>query len=323
MTRVANEAIADVTHGRGACFGKREPSGIGRLGATVCVDQGAFALAGKQQAQSGGRPTEAADDADDVTRSRAGAQHRATSFDYAECRARQHELRGTHQVSSNQLGPGRRALVAHTGRDRIKICQWKLPWSAKPEQENGRPGAHSGDISKILCGGFASYVVSTRPVTAKMGALDQQIGRRHQATRGYGDQGRIVTWPFWRYGHADRRCQPRDQIEFSDVLNFGHTALWRWVAFERETLARRPFMQGVPVVHAYILIQTEVGKAASVAAAIAKLDGVTEAEGVTGPYDVIVRCQATNVDELGKLVVAKVQLVEGITRTVSCTVVHL
>jgi DNA-binding Lrp family transcriptional regulator len=77
------------------------------------------------------------------------------------------------------------------------------------------------------------------------------------------------------------------------------------------------------VVHAYILIQTEVGKAASVAAAIAQLDGVTEAEGVTGPYDVIVRCQAANVDELGKLVVAKVQLVEGITRTVSCTVVHL
>jgi DNA-binding Lrp family transcriptional regulator len=77
------------------------------------------------------------------------------------------------------------------------------------------------------------------------------------------------------------------------------------------------------VVHAYILIQTEVGKAASVAAAIAALDGVTSAEGVTGPYDVIVRAEATNVDELGKLVVAKVQAVEGITRTVSCTVVHL
>jgi DNA-binding Lrp family transcriptional regulator len=77
------------------------------------------------------------------------------------------------------------------------------------------------------------------------------------------------------------------------------------------------------VVHAYILIQTEVGKAASVAAAIAKLDGVAEAEGVTGPYDVIVRAQAQNVDELGKLVVAKVQAVAGITRTVSCTVVHL
>ncbi|HEX4017536.1 MAG TPA: Lrp/AsnC ligand binding domain-containing protein [Frankiaceae bacterium] len=77
------------------------------------------------------------------------------------------------------------------------------------------------------------------------------------------------------------------------------------------------------MVHAYILIQTEVGKAAAVAAAIAALEGVTSAEGVTGPYDVIVRAEATNVDELGKLVVAKVQAVDGITRTVSCTVVHL
>jgi DNA-binding Lrp family transcriptional regulator len=77
------------------------------------------------------------------------------------------------------------------------------------------------------------------------------------------------------------------------------------------------------VVHAYILIQTEVGKAVAVATAIAELDGVIEAEGVTGPYDVIVRAQAPNVDELGKLVVAKVQAVPGITRTVSCTVVHL
>jgi DNA-binding Lrp family transcriptional regulator len=77
------------------------------------------------------------------------------------------------------------------------------------------------------------------------------------------------------------------------------------------------------VVHAYILIQTEVGKAASVASAIGALDGVTSAEGVTGPYDVIVRAEAQNVDELGKLVVAKVQAVDGITRTVSCTVVHL
>jgi DNA-binding Lrp family transcriptional regulator len=77
------------------------------------------------------------------------------------------------------------------------------------------------------------------------------------------------------------------------------------------------------MVHAYILIQTEVGKAAAVAEAIGELDGVTNAEGVTGPYDVIVRAQAQDVDELGKLVVAKVQAVAGITRTVSCTVVHL
>ena len=77
------------------------------------------------------------------------------------------------------------------------------------------------------------------------------------------------------------------------------------------------------MVHAYILIQTEVGKAASVARSIAELKGVTQAEDVTGPYDVIVRAEAKNVDELGKMVVAKVQAVDGITRTLTCPVVHL
>jgi DNA-binding Lrp family transcriptional regulator len=77
------------------------------------------------------------------------------------------------------------------------------------------------------------------------------------------------------------------------------------------------------VVQAYILIQTEVGKAAAVAREIADVKGVTQAEDVTGPYDVLVRAEATNVDELGKLVVARVQSVEGITRTLTCPVVHL
>ena len=77
------------------------------------------------------------------------------------------------------------------------------------------------------------------------------------------------------------------------------------------------------MVHAYILIQTEVGKAAQVASTISEIDGVTKAEDVTGPYDVIVRAEARNVDELGKLVVAKVQGIEGITRTLTCPVVHL
>ena len=77
------------------------------------------------------------------------------------------------------------------------------------------------------------------------------------------------------------------------------------------------------MVHAYILIQTEVGKAASVAQEIAVLPGVTLAEDVTGPYDVIVRAEANNVDDLGRLVVARVQGVPGITRTLTCPVVHI
>jgi DNA-binding Lrp family transcriptional regulator len=77
------------------------------------------------------------------------------------------------------------------------------------------------------------------------------------------------------------------------------------------------------VVNAYILIQTEVGKAASVANEVRGIAGVAEAEDVTGPYDVIVRAEAKTVDELGKLVVARIQAVEGITRTLTCPVVHL
>lgn len=77
------------------------------------------------------------------------------------------------------------------------------------------------------------------------------------------------------------------------------------------------------MVHAFILIQTEVGQAAAVATAIASLPGVTSAEDVTGPYDVIVRAEANTVDELGKLVVARIQGVQGITRTLTCPVVNL
>jgi DNA-binding Lrp family transcriptional regulator len=77
------------------------------------------------------------------------------------------------------------------------------------------------------------------------------------------------------------------------------------------------------VVTAYILVQTEVGKAAQVAEDIVKIEGVQQAEDVTGPYDVIVRAEARNLDELGKLVVARVQVVDGITRTLTCPVVRL
>ena len=77
------------------------------------------------------------------------------------------------------------------------------------------------------------------------------------------------------------------------------------------------------MVEAYILVQTEVGKGAQVARDIVEIKGVQQAEDVTGPYDVIVRAEARNLDELGRLVVARVQAVDGITRTLTCPVVHL
>lgn len=77
------------------------------------------------------------------------------------------------------------------------------------------------------------------------------------------------------------------------------------------------------MIQAYILIQTEVGRSAAVAEAIAVIPGVVLAEDVTGPYDVIARVEANTVDELGKMVISKIQDVPGITRTLTCTVVHV
>ena len=75
-------------------------------------------------------------------------------------------------------------------------------------------------------------------------------------------------------------------------------------------------------VTAYILIQAEVGKT-HVARQAAAINGVTSAQDVTGPYDVIVRAEAGSMDDLGRMVVSQIQLIDGITRTVTCPVVNL
>ena len=80
---------------------------------------------------------------------------------------------------------------------------------------------------------------------------------------------------------------------------------------------------GCHVIAAYILIQTEPGKAATVAAALRDLPGVSQAASVAGPYDIIARAEARDIDELGKLVATRVWPLDGVTRTLSCPVLRL
>ena len=77
------------------------------------------------------------------------------------------------------------------------------------------------------------------------------------------------------------------------------------------------------MIAAYVLIHTEVGQAAAVAAALRDVPGVAEAVSVTGPDDVIARAQARNIDELARLIVSRVQALGGVARTLTCPVVHL
>jgi len=74
------------------------------------------------------------------------------------------------------------------------------------------------------------------------------------------------------------------------------------------------------VVQAYVLVQTRVGAAGQVARELGRLSGILVADPVTGPYDVVLRAQAADLDELGRLIAQDVQSVEGITRTLTCVI---
>jgi DNA-binding Lrp family transcriptional regulator len=77
------------------------------------------------------------------------------------------------------------------------------------------------------------------------------------------------------------------------------------------------------MIAAYILIQTEVGVIGDVSGDVAAIKGVSSADGVTGPYDVIARAEATDLDELGRMVIRPIQDVPGVTRTLTCPVIRL
>jgi DNA-binding Lrp family transcriptional regulator len=73
--------------------------------------------------------------------------------------------------------------------------------------------------------------------------------------------------------------------------------------------------------NAYILIQTAVGRQGDVSSEIARIDGVVEADPVTGPYDIVVLAEAGSLDELGRKVLSQIEAIDGITRTLTCPVV--
>lgn len=77
------------------------------------------------------------------------------------------------------------------------------------------------------------------------------------------------------------------------------------------------------MVEAIVLVQAEVGKSSDVAREVATLGGVTGADVVSGPYDVIARAQAESLDDLGQMVVSRIQAIPGVTRTLTCPIIRL
>ena len=74
---------------------------------------------------------------------------------------------------------------------------------------------------------------------------------------------------------------------------------------------------------AYVLIQTEIGRVHHVLAELRGLPLVQRADDVTGPYDIIALLAGDTLEEIGHEVVQGIQVIEGVTRTLTCPLGHL
>ncbi len=69
---------------------------------------------------------------------------------------------------------------------------------------------------------------------------------------------------------------------------------------------------------AFILIETEVGKANQVAEGLRSLPGVQSADVVTGTVDIIALAEAADMSGLAELITGRMQDVRGVIRTITC-----
>jgi DNA-binding Lrp family transcriptional regulator len=72
-----------------------------------------------------------------------------------------------------------------------------------------------------------------------------------------------------------------------------------------------------------VLIQAEPQPAGRVASAVRDLPQVASCDVLAGSYDAIALVESLDLEELGRTVVSRIQLIEGVTRTLTCPVVQL
>jgi len=68
----------------------------------------------------------------------------------------------------------------------------------------------------------------------------------------------------------------------------------------------------------YILIECNVGTTKEVIDGLKRFKAIKSVETVTGPYDVIAILELDSLHEIGDLITQNIQLVTGVSRTVTC-----
>ncbi len=69
------------------------------------------------------------------------------------------------------------------------------------------------------------------------------------------------------------------------------------------------------VTRAYVLIETAVGKTKEALESLRQMQGVKQADGVTGEFDIVVVVEGENLSAIGELITGKIHMMNGIQRT--------
>ncbi len=76
------------------------------------------------------------------------------------------------------------------------------------------------------------------------------------------------------------------------------------------------------MISAYVLVETSAGKnIKNVRDQIRRFKGVKSAELVTGPYDIVVRIEGKDMQELTRIVTDKILGVKGVGKTITLVII--
>jgi len=77
------------------------------------------------------------------------------------------------------------------------------------------------------------------------------------------------------------------------------------------------------MVYAYVLITVSIGKIREVIEAVKKIEGVIEADVITGPYDAIAKIKANDLGELTKTVIQQIHYIDGVIDTTTAIIISV
>lgn len=74
---------------------------------------------------------------------------------------------------------------------------------------------------------------------------------------------------------------------------------------------------------AYVLIEGAAGRIHRIIEELRKIEEVKSCDAVTGQYDVIALIEAEDINALGRVSYGKIQMIDGVLRTITCNVIQL